>query len=633
MPSGTFGELSSRLAGLIADKAWDDVNAICDERLAAAPGDAEALFIKAGAAFSRGDLAAARTLGGAAFEERPDAREIAAFLAVINALGGNLAEAGYMAKLTNALAANPVLEQALPPDLPSFSDSFLAVNDRPSYQTGCSLFAAGRWGDAEMAFRQQLVFEPSHRDSWLALATCLGMQREWQPAIDSLRSARQILPYDAHLANALALMLFRHGRYVESEACHAAAVSLAPQDSAIAALGLSNRLADPRSQPETLAAAFTAWAGRFSGIAPRSRPLPIDKPRLVLMAVVAGLANTSAAEPLADVLAKFDPRRFRLIGVGRGPLADASNAPFQAAFDDWIDLGGMDPLTLRRSMAAQRADIIIDFAGFGCSESSVALLQPLAPVQLALPSQPVDIGSGYSARLAEGEDDAVPAAHLPRLILPHGAGYLSLPRVDSPRPPAEADRICFGIDADLDELHPSTVERWATILRRVPGASLLAFDRHFTVPTNAARLLELFADHGLAGVVEVVSETDQATFLRQVDVLLQPFATPSLDTTLAALWAGTPVVVADTAPFRRSVVHFLRRLGLDGCIAANADAYVELAIAWAGDAARRQALAVDIRNRLRQSPMFDAEARARELAEALERCWAEAVGAQPACPA
>lgn len=629
-----FGALCSRLASLVARNAWDEVDLACDERLAIDSRDPEALFLKAGAAYGRGDLGTARTFADAAFAEAPDAREIAEFLAVICSLGGDIVSASYMAKLLNVLPANQALAEALPPDLPSFSQVFLNIGERPLYESGCKYFIAGQWNVAERLFRQHLAFEADHRDSWLALGTCLGLQGEWLPAIDALRSGRQILPYDPHIASALAMMLFRHGRFVEAEACHAAAIALAPQDAAIAALALAHRLADPHSRAADMAPAFATWADRFGGTGTRSRPLAEDKARHVVLCVVAGMGATSQAAPLADMLAKLDPRRYKMIGVGRGPLMDQANAPFQAPFDGWIDLNGMDPITLRRSMLGQRADIILDFAGFGCVETTLALSQPLAPVQLAFPTQPFDIGTGYTGRLVDADspaDDGV----LPRIALSGGTAYAALPSDDLPLASEGGEQVRFGIDADITELHPRIIERWAAILRTVQNSTLLVFDRDISVPTNSARLLELFGDHALVGLIEIVSEADRASFMSQIDILLQPLPPASLDTTLSALWAGVPAIVP-AGPFacKRTTAAFLRHAGLgDECVAADLEAYVALAVAWATDAPRRETFRAGIRDRLRQAPPFDTDRRAQDLGEALGRCWAQALEHQPADPA
>lgn len=632
-PVSAFGTLCSRLASLVTQKAWDEVDAACDERLAVESQDAEALFLKANAAYGRGDLGAARTLADAAFKEAPDAREIAEFLAVIDSLGGDMAAASYMAKLANVLPVNQALAAVLPADLPSFSQAFLNIGERPLYQRGCSHFLGGQWNEAERLFRQHLAFEPTHRDSWLAMATSLGLQGEWLPAIDALRSGRQILPHDPHIASVLAMMLFRYGRFVEGEACHAAAIALAPQDASIAALALMHKLADPHSRADSLASAFAAWVGRFGGTGHRSRPLAEDRPRRVLLCVLSGLTGTGQAAPVADMLAKFDPRRYKLIGVGHGPLSDQANAPFQTPLDAWIDMTGMDPITLRRSMLGQRADIILDFAGFGCIETTLALSQPLAPVQLAFPTQPFDIGRGYTGRVVDADlpvEDNAPDS-LPRIVLSSGTGYATLPSDDAPLTSGSSEHIRFGIDAEISDLHPLIIERWAAVLRGVPGSTLLVFDRGISIPTNAARLIELFGDHGLVGQIEIVSEVNHPSFMSQIDILLQPLPPAALDTTLSALWAGVPVVVpAGTFAYKATTAAFLRHVGLAECIAGDLDAYVAQAIAWATDAPRREAFRDGIRDRLKQSAPFDVARRTQDLDEALDLCWARALEQQPA---
>jgi predicted O-linked N-acetylglucosamine transferase (SPINDLY family) len=93
-------------------------------------------------------------------------------------------------------------------------------------------------------------------------------------------------------------------------------------------------------------------------------------------------------------------------------------------------------------------------------------------------------------------------------------------------------------------------------------------------------------------------------------------------TTSDALWAGLPVITLRGSHFASRVsASLLTAFGLPGLIADSLEAYCDLAIALAGDAARLAALRVDIARRRATAPLFDTARFARDLERAYGEMW------------
>ena len=136
-------------------------------------------------------------------------------------------------------------------------------------------------------------------------------------------------------------------------------------------------------------------------------------------------------------------------------------------------------------------------------------------------------------------------------------------------------------------------------------ASLLATDE------AARRIVESFAAAGIgAAHLELRSwETERTRHLEaynEIDVALDTFPYNGATTTCEALWMGVPVVTlsGDTHMSRVGAM-LLAAAGLEELVASKADAYVQIAVGLARDAARRVSLRQNMRERLEASSLLD----------------------------
>jgi protein O-GlcNAc transferase len=115
---------------------------------------------------------------------------------------------------------------------------------------------------------------------------------------------------------------------------------------------------------------------------------------------------------------------------------------------------------------------------------------------------------------------------------------------------------------------------------------------------------------------------DYFNLRREVDIVLDSFPCTGGTTTCDSLWMGVPVVtlVGDT-PYSRGGASLLHAVGLEELIAQDADQYVAIAARLASDTSRLATMRAGLRERMRVSPLMDAERFTRNLEAAYRTMW------------
>jgi predicted O-linked N-acetylglucosamine transferase (SPINDLY family) len=103
-----------------------------------------------------------------------------------------------------------------------------------------------------------------------------------------------------------------------------------------------------------------------------------------------------------------------------------------------------------------------------------------------------------------------------------------------------------------------------------------------------------------------------------------------MTTTLDALWMGVPVVsLVGERNLGRAGLSILNNVGLGELAAKDVDAYVETGMRLAQDQVRLAALRASLRERMRSSPLLDAEGYTRKVEQAFRDMWVDWCAGQP----
>jgi len=325
---------------------------------------------------------------------------------------------------------------------------------------------------------------------------------------------------------------------------------------------------------------------------------------------------------------RLDARRFEVHLFHLSAKRDAETElaiSLAAAFHD--GKGGWE--NWARFIHDSRMDVLLyPEIGMDPATAKLASLR-LAPVQATSWGQPQTSGlptMDYYLS-AEALEPADAQAHYSETLelLPGTGCWLPRPRDDGVAPEPKASElllICPGTPFKYAAEHDALL---AEIARRVPGGKLVFFRSKPEALANRLerRLRAAFERAGLSferHVVFLPWQDPQAfrAILAAADLYLDTVGFSGFNTALQAVQAGLPVVTREGRFMRgRLASGMLRHIGLDELVSTSDAGYVELAVALASDAGRRQ----NLRERLRgaRERLFEDDAPVRALEAFLER--------------
>jgi predicted O-linked N-acetylglucosamine transferase (SPINDLY family) len=595
--------LVAEVAADFAVAAWAAALQRCRSELARDPQSEAALYLGAVAALAGDDLVTGCELALTAHRLRPDCAGVADLLATVHAVAGLLPPAVYYHKLARVGVASP-LSRLRPAALVTFDAAIAGIGERPLLQRAVERLAADDLAGAVGLLHQHLYFFPADAEATVALAGSLFAAGRYRTAIAGLRAARHRLPDNAEIASLLGRALTQVGKFSEARICHHAAIAAAPDDVALQAARLLDRLVDPDCDPAGLAHLAAAWSQHAARDFPAGRddiPHKWQNSRRITVGVLLARCGADAeASMLAEILRHADRRTFTITGFGCGSLAEAGNTVFQAAVDDWRRIAADDPLTFAAMVRSAGVDILLDASGFATPRLLAAFHVRMAPCQIGWGGLPlVPPLACLDAVIGDDFLDAAPEAAprheagrpVPALRLASGSvlGAAGGNRSRT-REPETGGALTFAADASLADLHPGTVAAWSEILHRVPGSVLLLRDNDLSDPDNAAALLGLFGSCGVSHRVQLSAAASAAIFA-EADIGLLPGPQPRPATAAAMLDARLPLV-CPTGPVRhtRQAASLLHHAGLaPPCIAMSWQGYVDHAVSLAQSADRRRA--------------------------------------------
>ncbi len=333
----------------------------------------------------------------------------------------------------------------------------------------------------------------------------------------------------------------------------------------------------------------------------------------------------------------LDPRRFTRVGLTLGHREDATTAALKGHFDAWVDLRGSLPQAVARLAEAGLDALIFPELGMDPATLRLAALRH-APVQLMAWGHPITSGLPTvdiflsSAGMAPAPDRRFTWEH--RVDLPG----LSIPYRPPPAPDGPLDRQAHGLTPgrplllctqNLAKYRPATDPLLVAVARRAPDALLVYVEDHRPTVTAAfrARLSGAFARAGLDPDAHLrflprLSGTDWMRLMATGDLFLDSPGWSGGNTSLEALSCGLPVLAfpGDSLRGRHSLA-MVRELGLEALAPQSPAAWVDQAVALAGDGAQRARLSQEIQAR---SPALFADQRG---VRALEAVLGEAVSA------
>ena len=328
-----------------------------------------------------------------------------------------------------------------------------------------------------------------------------------------------------------------------------------------------------------------------------------------------------------SVMRAHDKERFEWFVYDAAPSRDAKNAELRKVMPNWREITGLSAEQAASLIRSDQIDVLVDLAGHTIhNRLDVFALRPAA-VQSSwlgyagstgLPEMDWLISDPHTS---PAESDAYLTERAWRLPDTRFC-YRPLDGAPEPRMPSDNGSIVFGCFNNQVKLNAAVLSTWAKILDRVPGSVLWIKNGALGYQQARAAFALDLANAGIDSA-RVRMEGWEASgaildLYSRMHIALDPFPFCGGLTSFDALWMGVPVVTLEQPLMAgRQTLAMLRNIGHGELIAADVDAYVEVAIALAKDVARLSEYRRDLRKAFANSAL----ARPAQLASNLEAAY------------
>lgn len=464
---------------------------------------------------------------------------------------------------------------------------------------GNALAALGRLVPAVQAFERAITLDPSFAEAHNNLGLVLHRLDRLDAAAHHFERALALRPGFAEAHSNLLFMLSHDARL-----------------SATALFEAHRRFDDRHGQPHR-----ARWPKH-----PNSR----EPERRLRVGFVSGdLRRHAVARFIAPLWRAWDHGACALLAYSTGGEPDETSAALRACTDGWTDARPLNDDALARTIQDDRVDILIDLSGHTRHNRLPVFARKPAPIQVTAIGYPNT--SGLSAMDYRITDRHRMPPQLAALNVEHLALVPSTSTFDhgpAPEPNAlpalRRGHVTFGSFQRSAKLTTDTLDLWAAVLHRVPGAQLLigAIEDRPSLERLATALQQRGVAPQRLQFRGPLPMQDYLALHHQIDLLLDSHPYPGGTTLHHGLWMGVPTVTrTGEALVSWQGAGILRRAGLGEFVAHDDAGYVALAAHWAAQPEALARLRAGLREQLRQAPLMQPAAVAAGFQAALRTMW------------
>ncbi|MGO9440884.1 MAG: tetratricopeptide repeat protein, partial [Terriglobales bacterium] len=503
---------------------------------------------------------------------------------------------------------------------------------------GNALLRLGRGEEAVAAYRKAVVANPDFSDAHYnigSVAQTLGWLDE---AVEGYRRRVALKPDDMAAINNLANILKDQAKLDEALDLFRRAAAALNESGGSHDNALYTSLYSDSVTAEDSFAEHLRWGQRFADPLTLAAPAlenDRDPQRRIRIGYVSPYFRAHALGILLEPLvARHDKERFEVFFYSDTSVHDEANTRYRTYADAWRETTGVPDPALAEMIRHDRIDVLIDLNLHMAGSRLMAFARKPAPVQISYLAYPATSGMAAMDYLITDPyldpPDRASKLHRERLLRLPQAYWCYLPMDPTPEvgplPADEVGYITFGSYNNFCKLNPRVARTWGQILGRVPQARL----RVLIVGKKDHNLGagKLLTDAGIdAHRLELVEYQPRLKYLEEfnrTDIVLDPFPCNGHTSSLDALWMGVPVVTLEgQGAFGRAGVCLNRNLGLDDLIASNESEYIEKAVKLQEDRPRLRWLRSGLRQRFKQSPLYDAQRTTRALESLYRQAWSD----------
>ncbi len=207
------------------------------------------------------------------------------------------------------------------------------------------------------------------------------------------------------------------------------------------------------------------------------------------------------------------------------------------------------------------------------------------------------------------------------MLMPHtwlalGRGqFREKPEVDPTTPEERNGFVTFGTFNQPNKYSEQVLATWARVLNETPNSQFLFVRPEAGSATFCDNMRAHFAQAGVSPE-RIRFHSIRGAHLplyNEIDISLDTFPLTGGTTTCESMWMGVPVVsLVGEALFERLSYSLLSNAGLGDLASFSIDDYVATAVKLAGDPARRMVLRATLRDQLKESPLGQTQAFAKD---------------------
>ena len=330
----------------------------------------------------------------------------------------------------------------------------------------------------------------------------------------------------------------------------------------------------------------------------------------------------------------YDKNRFHYSAYYNSRTYDESTLRLKALVDDWRDVAGWSDERLKARILEDRIDILVDLSGQTAKHRLKMFAMRAAPVQFTWLGYPHSTGLSMMDYLIADtvvcppENDHLCSESV--ICLANHCVFCFPPtdrygEVDDNKPAARQQPV-FGSFNNLTKVNESTLSLWIDVMKAVPEAKLKLKTPSFTDPECREEFIDYFINAGISDDRLIFtgpsSLEDMMREYAEMDIALDTIPYNGGTTTFQALWMGVPVVTLAGDNFcGRMGASIMHHLGLPEWVAENREGYIEIATRMAGDRKKLLTTKSSLRERMRASPLCDAEGFASEMENIFLKVW------------
>lgn len=609
--------------------------------LMAGPPDPTVLSVAAGAYRVLGDRMKAAQALEAALALRPADAGLWSRREILARDGGDMAE--VLAVLARALEALPQDVQVRSRRIQALAEAGRASEAAQALRTAIQAEPDAGWAHLQLGrllqetdrtaanahLRRAVALGPDDVGAVTALAYSLKETRGEDEAVnlqEAVELILRVLPRLPPSASAIAAdLLWRTGHYeaVEQLGGFAELGRYWAQNGAPTALLQQFARVETDADRVELVAQHRIWgerAARPAAERPIARPPRPAGERIRLGFLSSDLRAHAVGYFVEPLFAHADPR-FELHAYSAFPgPADEAQRWFAGEAAAFRDIGPLSDREAAQRIAADGLDILVELGGTTQHSRPGVLPYRPAPLQASWLGYPHSLGLSAIDRFVADPWITPPRSELlieQPLVMPQSwicmapRAFPDAPAVDPALPAERTGAITFGTANNSYKFNPRLLRTWARTVAAVPGSRFMIVRPEAGSPSFQANVARHFAEQGVGAERLVFRATRGrfATLYADMDIALDTFPQTGGTTTCEALWMGVPTVsLAGEAVYERLSLSILQNAGLGELVASDADGYVRIAVDLARDRPRLAELRRTLRDRIKASPLGDAEA-------------------------